>query len=229
MSKLPPHPSADVLAPIDDNQAVAWIDTRDIPEGMSNAYRGNNVRRENGKRIVKPSLAELPTWANDGKRGYHPHALRAYAPLLMHDGSIVTIMLGCGRADIPPTDNLLLMPVGSIYRRNVDKQRAYGGIFPSIGCPVYQFQEGILNAQMHLVDKTLLDEQPCPKGTDIEHDCPHFARERDARQARQRVKMEEIESTYGARSKSSVDRLAELQAELIQMMADIAKPKGKSK
>lgn len=167
--------------------SIRWTTQRQVRGSAPGIDRNfeNSLTDANGER--KPALGHGPDYDNPTE---HPLARAArYLDLVTHDGHVVAFVLNSGAADVRND--------GSQRAERLAKAR-YFGWFPLDSCIVRLIKSGTIKPE-RIVAKALLDPKTkvCPKGS---RGCEHSRAERDARQALNRERMDDLERAAAAQA-----------------------------
>jgi hypothetical protein len=183
------------LNPVVHSEPIMWTST--LPN-YNQADRERTIVADGNVRLERvPQTGTVGDW--NERQPLPPH-MRRFQPVVRHDGHEVFHVY---------TNAAAQLDTSTTYAQNELAQDRFLGWFWTGACPVALLNTGNLQKH-HIVEKSLLTEQPCQPGTyGEEHDrhCPHVKLERAARQKKRA--QEEIDRA--AAYKDSTDKLIEAQ------------------
>lgn len=191
---------------MDRKGAIHWSRVRPVSHDAdpTKHQRGSNTRMrtdENGRRVQerKPALSHQ---GDDYDRPtVHPQAERRYVDVVTHDGNEVALLL---------TNAASHLDTNTEYAGYQRAKARYFGWFPLDECPVRLIKSRYLRRDL-VVDPSLLTANVC-RGPVPASGCQHAIAERDARRARKRGEMAELDESFVAREQKDKRAVADAAA-----------------
>lgn len=209
--------------------AIFWVRVPRVSTGSGPADYARTITTTSivdGK-VVRERKPQLSHRGGDyDKLEQHPLArARRYVDVVRHDGNIVALVLTNGAGTVEITE----------YSNAMKRKAKFFGWFPVDSC-VVRCVEARVTHREHIVDKTLLEETPCDKGSVPAGGCEHTRREIEARRGMQSRTMAELDavetskqlaherSIAAASAAGIASALAPMMAELVSA---VTAPKGR--
>lgn len=199
------------------DEPIYWLRVR--PGGDNRADR-EITTVVNGRKVVEkvPQRARMSDEAGQGQFGG-----QRWIRVVRHDGHDVRVTMTNGAAHFD---------MNTSYAAQMRRKARFLGWIPIDACPVQKLLAGEMTED-HFVDKKLLTEQPCVRGSySASKPCPHLIAERDARRVQNKADWDERAVSYKTeadkiieaaqlQSKATVEGLTAGLRELAAQMADL--------